>query len=1035
MYSGLRSVALGALGSGAAAGAAASLSPAYAVLRGAARPTSPLAQRAAAALALGGLAEGLLRSAAGFAEAQLLATEAEAALLAVCEVADAEAPPQAAAGPPPLPAAAAAVDGSSSSSFLVDACALATVQLAEGARRPAPTPAMRRCHARALLHGALSLQPFCGAAAAGQPPAAASKALRLQLDSALGQHVAGLARGLADGYPAASPAEQAWLLGQLVSTAQQTGDLYAAYSLNTPAEWMQAVDAAVLRQLLDRTFLCALALLDAAWRATARNAALRPGCGLDGGEPPHMAAATTAAGIAGVLADLQFCRLRSETYSALLRGVLSALPGAPAGVAALAAHLPCYADLAAAVPARGGAPRWAIDGVAAAKVQFLFTLLGPCAGHLPEEAVAGRVAPLMFLYLLHPHRPASAAAHQLFCALVTAAPPAQRERLAPYYVMRCLEGFPGATPVAQLAAGLAAAVQALLPGSLVPLVCLERVLVRCRELVVGSDPGRQSAATELCGAAAQALLAVPHALLDGAVALFDDALGGLPPEAQLALAPALYAAISHSDDCVRKPELAAWYQARVAAAGAAAARQRKAQLVDTTGAALVAHCRAALALTCKAALREMEADAGAWHPSVEAHTSAGAVSLLQWLRKHKPQLEDDGITRDTLRQLLSVEGRHAAVLEAIVPCAGCLSILNLHCFKLDHVPAAFSGLTRLRCLSLGDCGTPDIDLPAYIDLPASLAALTQLCELVTVGCNVGGGWEHVPPSVTRLTASLHLEAAPAALPPALAQLTHLRRLELGSVEDNDLTYLPASLTALSLVLLGGEDEGAEEGPAFSAGLHVAPHRAAQLQVDLLLELSLSESWVACRLGSLPPSLGALDLSHVDCEIKCLPDLSAPLPDLLDLDLGCNCLKELPPLPQQLTRLILHGNPLLVLPFVPPSLAELDVVSCSLLLANLRGATGLQTLSVACNPWLACGGLFPPAHLAGRLGGLVLEAVQPVPFMRRVPPSQLRMLGLLQAYPNLYVSIAQPALDPACPGAARSMLAGLGQHFGSQADAE
>lgn len=355
LYGGMRSVAVSALASGSPASVVpAVLRPAYAVLRSAGPTALPAA--AAAALGLGGLLEGMLRAAAGYPACQLLAAEAEDALLAASACAEAE------AGPEPA------------SSLLVDACALATVQLAQGAQRlVAPPPALLRCHARALLHTVLPVHAFCAAAAAGKQPEVASALLQQQLGSALGQQAATLARGLADGLcRGGDPATASWLLQQLAARAQETCDQYAAYSVSSPEQWMAAADAVALRQLLERTFLSALVLLDGTWRAAATAA-----------DPPAARAAASTTSI-GILAQLQFCRVHSDQYAGLLKQALTELPGAPAGAAAAAAALPCYEVVAAACPARHGAPRWVADAVSAAKAQFIFNALAVCADQLPE---------------------------------------------------------------------------------------------------------------------------------------------------------------------------------------------------------------------------------------------------------------------------------------------------------------------------------------------------------------------------------------------------------------------------------------------------------------------------------------------------------------------------------------------------------------------------------------------------------------------------------------------------------------------------
>lgn len=51
--------------------------------------------------------------------------------------------------------------------------------------------------------------------------------------------------------------------------------------------------------------------------------------------------------------------------------------------AELAQQLPCYEDLAA-TPALGATPRWLVDSVVAARMQFLMGMLAPCAPALPQ---------------------------------------------------------------------------------------------------------------------------------------------------------------------------------------------------------------------------------------------------------------------------------------------------------------------------------------------------------------------------------------------------------------------------------------------------------------------------------------------------------------------------------------------------------------------------------------------------------------------------------------------------------------------------
>jgi hypothetical protein len=363
-YSMLRGAATAALGrSQPAAVVAGLLRPAYAVLRTASGNSSGPAsqqtgaQAAAAVLALGGLAEALLRSAGGYAEAAQLAAEAEGRLLAACD------------------AAAAASAASAGSALLRDACSLAAAQLAAALRRPHQLAAasLAQCQVQSLLHSALSLAPLCQAADARLPPAQASLLLQRQAGCALGQHAGAMARSLAEQWPRLDGGTQRWLGAQVQAAARQAHQQYRQYSLLAPADWLAAIDGLAVRQLLDRLFMSCLVLLAAGWEAAAA-------AGAAGGQQRGQRAAV----VAGALADLQFCRVSTPQYAVLLKAALAEVPGDAAAAASLAACLPCYADLAAPCPARGGQAAWLVDGVAAAKVQFLVNALVPCCDQLPQ---------------------------------------------------------------------------------------------------------------------------------------------------------------------------------------------------------------------------------------------------------------------------------------------------------------------------------------------------------------------------------------------------------------------------------------------------------------------------------------------------------------------------------------------------------------------------------------------------------------------------------------------------------------------------
>lgn len=363
-YGMMRGAAMAALGrSQPSAVVAGLLRPAYSVLKAAITvldchraPLQPHShgQAAAAVLVAGGMAEALLRAAAGHASAAQLAAEVEASLVQACET------------------AAGAAETTAGLMLLRDCCALATAQLAAAVWRPAllRAPAVARCQARCLFFGALCLGPLADAAVAGQPPAQASRLVRSQAACALVQHSGSMAGALSAQYAELDSGTQRWLLEQVSEAARQVHQQYRRYSMAPPLSWLAAVDAAAVRLLLDRLFLSCLALLAAALRSAPALPALR---------------AELAAVSAGPLADLQFCRPGSPPqYAALLRAMLADLPGDSAAAAALAALLPCYAELAEPCAGRGGQATWLVDGTAAARTQFLMGLLAPCCPALSQ---------------------------------------------------------------------------------------------------------------------------------------------------------------------------------------------------------------------------------------------------------------------------------------------------------------------------------------------------------------------------------------------------------------------------------------------------------------------------------------------------------------------------------------------------------------------------------------------------------------------------------------------------------------------------
>jgi len=205
------------------------------------------------------------------------------------------------------------------------------------------------------------------------------------------QEVGALARGLAAataqwaGKAAADPAAQAapqqqqllQVLVALRAAGVKLARSYSNYLLATPAAVLGAVDAAAVRQQLDRSFATHLAILTDVWQACSTSssssgsssdpsvsnrlpaAAAAEAASTSRGVEAAAAAAGDAAGPAAAdlqaalvaisladLAALQFCRVQLPAYVDLLRGLVTALAtSTSAADAFIVSALPCYERL------------------------------------------------------------------------------------------------------------------------------------------------------------------------------------------------------------------------------------------------------------------------------------------------------------------------------------------------------------------------------------------------------------------------------------------------------------------------------------------------------------------------------------------------------------------------------------------------------------------------------------------------------------------------------------------------------------------
>lgn len=279
-------------------------------------------------------------------------------------------------------------------------------------------------------------------------------------------------------------------------------------------------------------------------------------------------AAITAnpAALLAIAADLQFCRNSTPAYASVLKSALESLPYYPADALDLATKcLPHYSDFLNHTEADEGMPTWLVDNVLASKVQLLFTALSSCAHALSIDVCLDVLAPGAFLYVRHPHAATATAAHRLLWSLFSTLPPEKAQQIAPYYVVRCLEGGlggsdAGSTPQLQLLSqGLATIVQVLPWTSAVPFLCLDRILRRCEESF-NEEALNNDMAKVLFEIVARQLVTVHYAVVPRLTDTLGEFLKRVPGQLRPYYYEILGAVVTGTEDCVRRPGLASWFQ-------------------------------------------------------------------------------------------------------------------------------------------------------------------------------------------------------------------------------------------------------------------------------------------------------------------------------------------------------------------------------------------------------------------------------------------------------------------------------------------
>ncbi|BDA43549.1 hypothetical protein COCOBI_04-5610 [Coccomyxa sp. Obi] len=433
-----------------------------------------------------------------------------------------------------------------------DASSLACMEAYQACRRPAPSSGALHCILGTLLQSTLSLAGLFEAASSGQPPAVASAWLQRHLAGALMSGAATCSRVVAEQYVAAESHEQQAAQLAVHRFAVAFHDQYREYALRTPQSWLEAVDGGAVRQVLDKVFMCAVLLMSTFWDAAGkREDRLAEG-------QSRMAPEEIAVRLLDVLGHLQFCRLRLSVYSLLLQALLSATARSTQACQGLLLCLPSYAYLVG--PAVNGAPVWEADSVLASRMQFLMSMLGPCIPRLTQCKVRDMVCPIALLYLLHPHPPVASAAHQLFCAVLRYMD--MKEEVVPYYVRRSLEGYPGRTPLAGLAAGCEAIARHLPVGSPALLLALRRLSQRVQQLLrPGSNNtgGTTQPGLDLINLLAHLMLVIEFGALPDGLQALEDAVLSCDADVAIEACSSIQLVLASSDDYTRKILLVRWY--------------------------------------------------------------------------------------------------------------------------------------------------------------------------------------------------------------------------------------------------------------------------------------------------------------------------------------------------------------------------------------------------------------------------------------------------------------------------------------------
>ena len=291
---------------------------------------------------------------------------------------------------------------------------------------------------------------------------------------------------------------------------------------------------------------------------------------------------------------------------------------------------------------------------------------------------------------------------------------------------------------------------------------------------------------------------------------------------------------------------------------------------------------------------------------------------------------------------LVVLGRHYFPHAFFLPCQS-LRVLDLHCYKLKHLPHSLTTLQRLETLGLkslqlstlpalpnlsGTLTSLCVDAMMDTDVAAFFAPLTRLKQLTCMG---RASLPHLPTAFAQSTCltSLTIKYMPyvETLPESFGQLTNLQSLSIHRCSF--LTHLPGSFTDLiSLQEL--------------SLVHIRPTTLPEV-MGALTRLTSLDLEHCCELTSLPDSLWSLPVLR---RFKLMHVPQVPLPDRLGELLTLQCLiigetraEALPDSWSRLTALT--------------SLSLDDALHLECLPASFTGLVMLERVTICGCPMMTC----------------------------------------------------------------------------------